>query len=125
MGNVFNHLRFYHRARSFDSEALHSRGQWRPYNPEKDPPDSLMRSVYEWVPLDGKTTWRDEANSCSNADRGVVGESQVLAAQRVPGRRGSAGDARPPVLWKIPSENLVKIDSIVNLPDGDFGWIFV
>ncbi|MCS1412489.1 MAG: hypothetical protein M2R46_00195 [Verrucomicrobia subdivision 3 bacterium] len=105
MGDVFSHLKDYHRARRFDPEALHSKKEWRPYDPERDPPDPLRRGVSERVPVDGKTTWGDRANSFSNAIVGLLGLPEYWPDRELLDVH-VAREMRDRLLREIPSENI-------------------
>ncbi|MCS1406897.1 MAG: hypothetical protein M2R45_00052 [Verrucomicrobia subdivision 3 bacterium] len=125
MGDVFNHLRFYHRARLFDPESLYSRMKYRPYDPERDPPDPgiMVHGVEEWTPVDGKTTFGDRANSYSNAIVELL-VSPRFWPEREPLDAHTAREMRDRLLWEIPSENIVKMPIIPTLPNGEQAGFF-
>lgn len=125
MGQVFWHVQEYHRAMKlgdeFGLESLYSRKRYRPYDPERDPPerDIMIHGVEEMMPVDGKTTWVGRANSFSNAIVGLLVEPEYWPDRELLDAN-VARAMRDRLLAEVP-ESITDLPHFTNPGSEDFG----
>ena len=116
-GDIFSHLRCYHQCKRRDQNALYSKKTYVPSTNESDPPGKMVPVL---VPIDGKTTWGDRTESYHAAIVGLLVRSKYWPDKELLDA-DMARAFRDRLINEIPSENLVKMQPIIQLPNGDIG----
>jgi hypothetical protein len=116
-GDIFSNLRCYHQCKRKDQNALYSKKTYVPSTNESDPPGKMVPVL---VPIDGKTTWGDQAKSYHDAIVGLLVRSKYWPNKELLDA-DVARAFRDRLINEIPSENFVKMQPIIHLPNGDIG----
>lgn len=116
-GDIFANLKSYHQCRQKDQLALWAKTEY--VLPKGNSPHG-KRKIPVQVPIDGKTTWGERAEKFRSAIVGLLvrpkywPEKELLDAN-------VARAFRNRLIEAIPPDNLIKMQPIVHLPNGELG----